>query len=68
MIYHNNFFDQGFVTAETCPLHGADVGSEPGHEQELGSLAHFIAALKSDVSIHIPTDMVEEKEQTVNNE
>ena len=53
-IYHNNFFDQGFVTAETCSLHGADVGSEPGHEQELGSLAHFIATLNRDVSFHIP--------------
>ena len=67
-IYHNNFFDQGFVTAETCSLHGADVGSEPGHEQELGSLAHFIAALNRDVLFHIPTDMVEEKEHTINNE
>ena len=53
-IYHNNFFDQGFVTAETCSLHGADVGSEPGHEQELGSLAHFIATLNRDVPFHIP--------------
>jgi hypothetical protein len=43
--YHDDFFDEGLVTAEPGALHRADVGPQPSHKEELGPLAHFVAAL-----------------------
>lgn len=47
-VYHNDFFDKGFVAAQSGPLHSTNIGSQPRYEEKLGSLAHLIAALQDE--------------------
>ena len=45
-IYHDDFFDEGFVAAKTSSFHCSYVRSQPRNKKELGAFTHFIATLR----------------------